>query len=366
MKRLRTALLIVSIALLLLAVACGGSQPSAGEPSVGPTAPAQSPTQPPAAPTVRVQSPSTGSGATQKVISLSASNRPGSSIVGTIAGQVVVGREYDARKPEILQLDWTVPVDARKIYFGFAVKNGPQRLVFTQTLILNGEPIKSLDPITLPASPPGKKPFSARGLAIKGGKQFPVGQYRIEVYSEGKLLQRAVFDVKQPVSTSALTVGRGMVDGYRDAYGGAQQVDPDIFEVTDEPIVEVDEEFVYYDEEDLNQAYADQENVEKAYEPFPEDVQLAIEEEADQADAAECGDVGGTYDPTTDTCAVDDPAEACLALGGIYDEGVCNFSPFEEILPEEPTTDPIADCEASGGVWDFDAQACLEPTPEGG
>ncbi len=358
--------------LLLIAAACGGgSQPPVSEAPAGATAPSQSPTQPPAAPPATQpqpgQPPTANSGITQNVMNLSNSSRPGSTIAGTSVEQIIVGREYDDKKPEILQLDWTVQVDTQKVYFGFGVKNSPQEIVFTQTLILNGTPIalKDLIPLSTPPAGPGKKHFLARGLAVKGGNLFPEGRYVIEVYSDGKLLQRTGFDVKRPVSAGVLNMGWGMAPNrYSDLGGDARQIDPDSFEVTDEPIVEVDDDFVYYDEEELQQAYADQENVDKEYEPFPEDILLAIEEETDQANAAQCAEAGGTYDPEADTCAVDDPAEACLALGGIYLEDTCHFAPPEDIPPEAPTPDPIADCEASGGVWDAGTQTCVEPAPE--
>ena len=284
---------------------------------------------------------------------------------------MVFGREYDEKKPEILQLAWTFPLDAEQIYFGFGVNNGSRQFSFTQTLTLNGQEIPlPLKPFSVPPSSPGKKQLRARGLSVKPGNTLPVGRYEILVYSEGNLLQKGIFDVKQPTGTSALDVGLGMDFGrYSDAAGAAQHIDPDIFELTEESIVEVDDDFLYYEEDELEEAYSDLEHVDDEYEPFPDDILQEIEE----AYAAFCEEIGGVYDEASGVCYVDDPAEACADLGGYFDGDTCLFGDPQSECEEigwlwdpnaetcEPPSDPQAECEAQGGIWNPDTQQCESP-----
>ena len=186
-------------------------------------------------------------------------------------------------------------------------------------------------PFSVPPSGPGKKQFHARGVAVKPGKTFPEGRYEIFVYANGELLQRGIFDVKQPIATSALNVGVGVdLNRYRDSAGDPQQVDPDIFVLTEQPIEAVPEDFSYYAEGELEQAYDALNQVAEEYKPFPDDVQQAIEEAARRENVARCGEIGGAYDPAADTCTVSDPAGACAALGGVYEQDTCDFRGAEE------------------------------------
>ena len=382
MSVLRISTIACGALALLLAAACGGgAQPSATAPGQVATSPP--PTAPPAAspiavPSKTAQPPAATIASAQGEVNLPPSNQPGSTIAGTSVEQMVFGREYDETRPEILQLAWTFPLDANKIYFGFAINNGPQQFDFTQTLKLNGQEIPlPLKPFSVPPSSPGKKQFRARGLSVKPGNTLPVGRYEILVYSEGNLLQKGIFDVKQPVGTSALDVGRGLDFGrYSDAAGIVQQIDPDIFELTEEWIETVDDDFLYYEEDELEQAYEDLEHVDEEYEPFPDDILLEIEEEF----AAFCEEIGGIYDGDSGTCHVDDVGSACEALGGILYDDTCYFDENEVPLsPEQldceaigwtwdpdtetcnPPPDPQAECEAQGGIWDPDTQTCNPP-----
>ncbi|HKZ83066.1 MAG TPA: hypothetical protein VJ793_05360 [Anaerolineae bacterium] len=352
MRPLRTMIIACAIMVLLVAVACGGgSQPPAGEPQAGRT---QSPAPPavtrPAAGQAPTARPATATiDSTRIVIDMSRSSQPGSTIAGTIVEQMVFGGEYDAQKPEILQLAWTFPVDSKTIYFGFGIENGPQQFSFTQTLMLNGEEVPlPVKPFSVPPSSPGKKQFHARGVAVKPGKTFPEGRYEITVYASGKMLQTGVFDVKQPIATSALQVGVGVdFNRYSDLAPDVQQIDPGIFELIEEPLVTVDQELAYYDEKGLVEAYAAQDNVDEEYEPFPDDIQQAIEAASDLSNAARCAEAGGDYDDSTNACTVSgDPAEACEALGGVFEQETCIFGAPEEVTltpsptPTRPSTTP--------------------------
>jgi hypothetical protein len=342
------------IAVLLGAVACGGgAQPTVTGSKAGPTEPASLPTtsataSPQASGTGAAQSPTATSGVTGTAINMSRSNVPGSTIDSKQAEQMVVGRGYDEKKPAILEPDWTVPVNAKKVYFGFGVKNGPQQMAFTQTLILNGErfALKDLTPLSVPPSSPGKKQFLARGLAVKSGLPFPEGRYSVEVYSGGNVIQKTSWDVKRPASASTLNIGwrvsaLAMVAYHSiDLERNVLQIDPDIFEVIEEPVVTTEEESMYYDEKELKQAYADQVKVDSQYQPFPQDIEQAIEAEDDRMNAAQCEDEGGTYDPSNNVCFMSkDPVQACDDLGGTYIKGVCSFAPAD-LLPVEETSSP--------------------------
>jgi hypothetical protein len=94
--------------------------------------------------------------------------------------------------------------------------------------------------------------LSARGLRVKPGNTLPKADTKSGVFRRGSV-QKGIFDVKQPLASGALRAGVGMdFHRYSDATGRAQQIDPDIFELIEEPIVPVDDDFVYYDEGDLN------------------------------------------------------------------------------------------------------------------
>ena len=345
MRPLRISILMCAIMVLLVAVACGGgaqpptvTQAQAGQagstatPAVTQAAAGQAPTARPATATID---------STRQVIDMSLSSQPGSTIAGTLVEQMVFGREYDEQKPEILQLDWTFAGDSKKIYFGFGIENGPRQFSFTQTLMLNGEEVPlPVKPFSVPPSSPGKKQFHARGVAVKPGKTFPEGRYEIFVYAGGELLQRGIFDVKQPISTSALDVGLGMdFNRYRDLGDDLQQIDPSIFELTEEPVVTVDQDVSYYAEQELVQAYEALDHVDEEYEPFPDDVLQAIEAASDLSNAARCAEAGGDYDASTNICSVSgDPAEACEALGGAFVQETCVFGGPGEVTPTPSPT----------------------------
>jgi hypothetical protein len=272
---------------------------------------------------------------------MSSSIQPGSTIAGTIVEQMVFGHEYDAQKPEILQLAWTFPVDSKQIYFGFGLENGPQQFSFTQTLMLNGEEIPlPVKPFSVPPSSPGKKQFHARGVAVKPGNTFPEGRYDVVVYADGEVLQRGIFDIKKPSATSILNMGVGMdFNRYRDLTDDVQQIDPSIFELIEESLVTVDEELAYYDQTELVEAYEDLDNVDEQYEPFPDDVQQAIEEASDRSNTARCEEAGGDYDESTNACTVSgDPVEACQALGGTFEQETCVFGVPAGVTPTPSPT----------------------------
>jgi hypothetical protein len=388
---------IVFVVVVLITAACGGGTPpgggapaadggSAQSPAQSPTdAPsgssAQSPTQAPANPPPAAQPAKAAGGGTQNVINLSAKDQPGSSIKSEVTDSIKVGRKVDTSKPEIGDLLWTMPPDTPKIYFGFTAKNTEER-AFTQKLFVNGSEVslQDLRDVPVPPVPPGKKLFVAHGLAVKPGNSFPVGKYKIDVYSksDGKLIQSTDWNIKeekQPaaaiwnISSLLLVAEAGLLWGNDRAYDPAP-IDPSIFTVIDVPDEIIAEDFEYYDAKDLEQAYQDLATVDQVYESFPAEVQQAVEVQTDLDNALQCEQAGGTYENFNDLCYVNaNPAQACLDVGGTYqnqNDG-CFFFPSDEIplskdiqqaIEVQSDQDNASQCELAGGTYDAPADLC--------
>jgi hypothetical protein len=278
------------------------------------------------------------------VLDLSRTNQPGSTVAGTVVEQIVFGQDYDNKKNEIVSPAFVFPVAIPKVLFAFGIANGAQSLNFTQTLKLNGEVIPL--PVTgfsVPPSGVGQKQLRVKGLAVKAGEQFPLGQYQIEIYSAGRLVQQGIFDVKALKSTG-LRLNDGSAQ-FLVAWPNAERgpVNPDIFTVTEEESEVVPDDANYYDAQELQTAYTQLEHTDALFEPFPDEVTKTIEEGAALEAEASCATAGGVFDSASGQCLVHDPAEACQATGGIYDPMTnnCLFEPTPSLdlpMPTEETT----------------------------
>jgi hypothetical protein len=113
------------------------------------------------------------------------------------------------------------------------------------------------------------------------------------VYSTGQLVQQGIFDVREPKSTGLWFNDSASQLLVAWPSAGRTQVDPNIFVVTEEEIVVVPDETAYYQAEELQGAYQQLDQADKLYEPFPDDVQAAIEADAALRAEASCAAAGG-------------------------------------------------------------------------
>ncbi len=344
MKNLRHTLTVCVLLMALILTACGGGASTPAPQAPSNTAVNQPPasTAPPAVaqPTTKPAATATLD-STRKVLDLSRTNQPGSTIAGSVVEQIVFGEGYNEKQNQIVSPAFTFPVAILKVLFGYGVKNETQSLDLTETLKFNGEIIPlPVTKFSVPPSGVGQKQLRVKGLAVKAGAKFPIGQYQIEVYSAGQLVQNGVFDIRERKGAGLLfndSASQLLV-----AWPDVKQArsDADIFVVTEEEIAVVPEGEVYYQAEELQVAHQQLEQVDNLYEPFPGDVQAAIEANATQEAKASCAAAGGDFDSVSGQCIVHDPAEACQAIGGTYDLATnnCSFGGGEG--SQAPTTVP--------------------------
>ena len=339
MKTLRFLLTVGVVLMCLVTAACGNGQvaPATQAPvSVAPSqalTPAAAASTAPAATQPGQATAKPGATATidttRKIVDLSRSNQPGSTIAGTAVEPIIFGEGYDDKQNQIVAPAFAFPVTIPKVLFAFGVANGTQSLAFTETLKLNGAVIPL--PVTKFAVPPsgaGQKQLRVKGLAVKAGAQFPVGQYQIEVYSAGQLLQHGIFDVRESKSTGLRFDGGASAHLVAWSGEGQAQVDPDIFVVTEEEITVVPDDVNYYKAPELQAAYQQLGHMDELYKPFPEEVQAAVQADAARETAALCANAGGVFESASGQCMVNnDPAQACQAIGGTYDPATndCSF-----------------------------------------
>ncbi len=325
----------------LSVTACGGGpapsapdSPAATQPpaAVSSSTPAPAPATTAARPTATQPATAAPLAAPRKVIDLSRTSQPGSTLTGTPVEQIIFGESYDDQKNEILAPAFVFPAALPKVLFAFGVANGAQTLTFTETLRFNGELIPlPVTKFTVPPSGAGRKQLRVKGLAVKAGAEFPVGQYEIEVYTAGQLVQRGIFDVRERKATSQLFNAPAAFA--LAAWPGVQpaQFDPDLFVITEEDVEVLPDEADYYAAEDLQAAYEALEQADELFEPFPDDIQAAIDDYAEQEIEAACADADGSWDAFSRECVVQDPVEACLASGGWYvpEAGTCSYGEFD-------------------------------------
>ena len=387
---------IVFVIIVLITAACGGGTPPGGGAPADVGGSTQSSTQAPTNQPPAAQPAKAAGGGTQKAINLSASDQPGNSIKSKVADSIKVGRKVDTSKPEIGDLLWTMPPDTPKIYFGFTAKNTEER-AFTQKLFVNGSEVNlpDLHEVPVPPVPPGKKLFVAQGLAVKPGNSFPVGDYRIDVYSQsdGKLIQSTDWNVKEKRPAAAalnfgwLPIAAEIGFLWNSAHTDSPApIDPSIFTVVEVPDEIIDQDLQYYDDNELEQAYQDLDNADQEYEPFSDEIQQEIEAQSDLDNASQCEQADGTYDAFNDLCYVNnDPTQACQDLGGTYQNDSCFFFPSDEIplsediqqaIEGQSDQDNASLCEQAGGTYDASNDLCNvngdpasvpsdEATPEG-
>jgi hypothetical protein len=332
MKNWRYFPIVCVLLMALILTACGGGASTPAPQAPGNTAVNQLPastTQPAVAqPTPTKPAATATLDSTRKVLDLSRTNQPGSIIAGSVVEQIVFGEGYNEKQNQIVSPAFIFPAAIPKVLFGYSVKNETQSLTFTETLKFNGEIIPL--PVTRFSVPPsgvGQKQLRVKGLAVKAGAQFPVGRYQIEVYSAGQSVQHGIFDIRVSKGTGLLfndSASQLLV-----AWPGVKQAQSaaDIFVVTEEDIAVVPEETPYYQAKELQGAYQQLDQADKLYEPFPGNVQTAIEADAALQAEASCAAAGGDFDSASGQCIVHNPGEACQATGGIYNPatGNCTF-----------------------------------------
>ena len=362
MRNLRYTLTVCVLLMSLISTACGGGAPTPAPQAPSNTAVNQPPasTAPPAsAPTQPTVEPAATAtlDPTRKALDLSRSNQPGSTIAGSVVEQIVFGEGYDDKKNEIVSPAFIFPVAIPKVLFAFGVANGTQSLTFTETLKFNGEVIPlPVTKFSVPPSGVGQKQLRVKGLAVKAGAQFPIGRYQIEAYSEGKLVQQGIFDVQESKSTGLWFNDSAPQLLVAWPSAGRTQADPNIFIVTEEEIVVVPDETDYYEAEELQAAYQQLEHADELFEPFPDDVMEAIEEDAALEAEASCAAAGGVFESASGQCFVDDdPEEACQAIGGIYDPATDNCSFGDDDSDDDSWLDSLDNCPFIGNADQNDA-----------
>lgn len=333
MKTLWQRLSTLAALSALLVSACGSS-PAAPAETPAPTqalATAAPPTEPAAATEPPATSPTSAPAAaasatpdtTRKVLDLSRTTAPGSTLTGTPVEQIIFGEKYDQKKNEVLAPAFVFPVTTPKVLFAFGVSNGAQAMAFTETLTFNGEAVPlPVTKFTVPPSGAGQKQLRVKGLAVKAGAQFPVGKYEVEVYAAGHLAQRGVFEVRERKGSGLFGGGRLLRPADQPA-----RLDLSLFVVTEEEIEVVPEAYDYYAPDELQRAYTQLDKTDELYDPFPPDIErLIMADNAQEAEAA-CAAAGGELEAFTGQCAVADPAAACLAGGGFWDANTeaCSF-----------------------------------------
>ena len=140
--------------------------------------------------------------AVRKDIDVSKSNQPGFSIQGGIVETITVGQGYSKSAEKLDPIGFVLPVKGTlleklgTVYLGYGIKSKSRELAFTETLTINGQLIplaeqggqyELVDAFKSPPSGDGKKQLRIKGLGIKQGAQFPLGQIR-----SGRIPQRQV------------------------------------------------------------------------------------------------------------------------------------------------------------------------------
>ncbi len=339
MKIFGAKLAMCIILTMLVSVSCsGGAQPAAPAVQAVSTVESKPPaaTVPPKSQPPAAQPAAATPVAVRKDIDVSKSNQPGFSISGGIVETITVGQGYDKSVDKLDPIGFVLPVKGTQleklgtVYLGYGINSKSRELAFTETLTINGQVIplqgqggqyELVDAFKSPPSGDGKKQLRVKGLGVKPGAQFPLGQYEVEVFLNGRLEQKGVFHINQPKSVSRLfpggeqllstALGLGWLRGF--SLGNGAKIDPSIFVVVEDDVEVISEDALYYDMTDYDQALDAASQEEQLYQSFPPDIQEAIRQDSLMDTPQEtCAEMGGTFDSGTGTCEIEEfaPTEA--------------------------------------------------------